>query len=361
MRVRWLYFLAIGGALGVFVLARRWRRKKSEPSAPSERNPGPENGYAWIGWSLRHLPPWFNQFGLRLGAAIALMAMPRQRKWSREYLRLALAREPGWPDTWRHFHAFSQYLLLRLAIAHGHEPKVRFAAGHGDELRGWLAHDRPALYGTMHLGNSDLVGFFLGQIGGRVHMIRKQVGNSEDTARLAQRYASQVTYIWINDWKRLILAMNDALRAGCSLAMQCDRPEYSSKLEAFRFFGLERLFPFTIYHLAIMHERPVVLSYAIPDPDDPAVTVVFVLPMFHPDPRAGRQENFAAARVHFQGFLETVEAQLRQTPFLWFNFTPMNPPGRRNEEQRRLPRYSAAACANVGPGATAMADRTLRS
>ena len=321
-----------------------------------ERNPGPEKGYSWIAWSLRHMPGWFNEYGSRLGAWIALCVMPRQRKWSREYLRAALGREPEMRELGQHFHAFTRYLLLRLAIAHGHEPRVRFAEGHGNELRAWLATQKPALYGTMHVGNSDLVGFFLGNIGGRVHMIRKQVGNSMDTERLAQRYAPFVTFIWINDWSRLILAMNDALRAGCSLAMQCDRPEYSSKLEAFRFFGVERQFPFTIYHLAIMHERPVILSYAIPDENSPEETVVFMLPMFYPDPNAGREANFAAARAHFQAFLDEVEAQLRCTPFLWFNFTPMNPPLRNHVKPRGV-RWGASQAGQRRAVAELRADR----
>ena len=362
MNGRWFYCLSACG-IGALLTGAVWavrQARRVRQQAPLERNPGPASGYAWIGWSLQHLPAWFNQGGLRIGAAVALVLMPRQRKWSREYLRLVLAREPGWGDGWRHFHAFSRYLFLRLAIANGHEPRVRFAAGHGDELRAWLATGQPALYGTMHLGNSDLVGFFLGRIGGRVHMIRKRVGNSEDTDRLAQRYASNVTFIWINDWSRLVLAMNDALRAGCSLAMQCDRPEYSSKLEAFRFFGQERQFPFTIYHLAIMHERPVVLSYAIPDRDDPVETVVFTPPLFQPNPSADRDANFTAARQHFQNFLVTVETQLRQTPFLWFNFTSMNPPLRR-DQATRLRRRLSPSRQGRDSGVKALVDQSLRS
>ena len=95
-------------------------------------------------------------------------------------------------------------------------------------------------------------------------MIRKKVGNSEDVDRLAERYGASVSFIWINDWSRLVLAMNDALREGKSLALQCDRPEYSSKKEGFEFFGERRSFPFTIYHLAIMHGLPVVMSFAVP-------------------------------------------------------------------------------------------------
>ena len=107
--------------------------------------------------------------------------------------------------------------------------------------------------------------------------------------------------------------------------MQCDRPEYSSKREGFHFLGARRLFPFTIYHLAIMHGLPVIFSYAVPDEADPEMTVVHVLPMYRPRPDADRQENFAAARTHFQSVLDAIEAQLRRTPCLWFNYTPMNP------------------------------------
>ena len=76
-----------------------------------------------------------------------------------------------------------------------------------------------------------------------------------------------------------------------------------------------------------MHEMPVTLSYAVSEEGEPESIVVHMPPMFHP--RAGhehREENFVAAHAHFQGFLAMIEAELRRTPFLWFNFTPMNPP-----------------------------------
>ena len=48
--------------------------------------------------------------------------------------------------------------------------------------------------------------------------------------------------------------------------------------------------------------------------------------MYRPRQEADRLENFAAARVHFQSVLDAFEAQLRRTPYLWFNYTAMNPP-----------------------------------
>ncbi len=214
-----------------------------------ERNPGPEGGYGLCAWSLRHMPGWFNRTGMDIGAWIAWATLPWQRAYSREYLALALGREPTARDVWRHFRAYTEYFIQRLRICLGNEPDIRFAAGEGGELRAWIDQGRAALYGTMHVGHSDLLGFLMSNLGGRVHMVRKKVGNSDDVGWLAKRYRGGVSFIWINDWSRLILAMNDALRAGCSLAMQCDRPEYSSKLEGFDFLGARRLFPFTIYHL----------------------------------------------------------------------------------------------------------------
>ncbi len=350
---RAVWLLASLGACAVMVrfAQRTWqtvqrRRGGNGQAPPADRNPGPPGGYHFIGWSLRRMPDWFNRLGMRVGTSLCLWTLPKQRAGSREYLRLVLGREPTWNELWEHFFAFTEYLLLRMTISQGADPAVCFAPGHGDELRAWIAGGCPALYGTMHLGRSDLVGFFLGHLGGRVHMIRKRVGNSEDTRRLAQRFARSVTFIWINDWSRLILAMNDALRAGHSLAMQCDRPEYSSKHEGFRFLGKRRVFPFTIYHLAIMHGMPVVLSYAVPHAQNPLLTVVHVPPMFYPSEALTRAENFLAAHAHFQAFLDEVEALLKRQPYLWFNFTPMNPPC------SPAPKAAAAGSARrVGSGA----------
>ena len=321
--VLFVVFVALPVAVGTwrgFVQARRG-------AARMDKNPGPEGSYAWIRWSLRHMPDWFNHAGMDVGTWIAWLTLPQQRACSRQYLSLVLGHRATVSDVWRHMRAYTEYLILRLGICNGEEPKVRFAVGDGEELRAWLATGKPALYGTIHMGHSDMLGFYLVRLGGRVCMIRKKVGNSEDVDRLAERSGAGVSFIWINDWSRLVLAMNDALRVGKSLALQCDRPEYSSKKEGFEFFGERRLFPFTIYHLSIMHGFPVVMSFAVPAEEDATVTEVHVLPLFHPKPGPEhRTENFAAARVHFQTFLDLLEGQLRKTPLLWFNFTPMNPP-----------------------------------
>ena len=187
----------------------RARRARSLGQGIIDRNPGPAGGYRLAAWAVGHMPEWVLRISADVGTSIAWATLPWQRTYSRQYLRLALGREPAAREVWRHFRAYTEYFTQRLRICLGREPRIRFAPGDGDELRAWIAGGRAALYGTMHVGHSDLLGFLMANLGGRIHMVRKKVGNSEDVGWLAQRYAGGVSFIWINDWSRLVLAMND--------------------------------------------------------------------------------------------------------------------------------------------------------
>jgi predicted LPLAT superfamily acyltransferase len=104
--------------------------------------------------------------------------------------------------------------------------------------------------------------------------------------------------------------------------MKCDRLEFTAKSEAFQFLGAQRLFPFTIYHLALIFQRPVVLCVGLPA--GPGRSTVHSSPIFRPD-RSGKAANLERARVHFQEFLVRIEGFLRDDPTQWFNFLPLNP------------------------------------
>ena len=84
------------------------------------------------------------------------------------------------------------------------------------------------------------------------------------------------------------------------------------------------MFPFTIYHLAVLFDRPVVFCVAVPERTKDQMRV-FASTVFTPDPAAGRAANLAVARIHFQAVLNQLETLVRQHPFLWFNFLPLNP------------------------------------
>lgn len=291
-------------------------------SSTSPRNPGPSWGYQFLQACDVVLPEFIFRPLRQLGTWVAVMAMPAQRAHSREYLTALRGRPPTRREVFRHFFAFEEFFMLRLRVAKG-QPHRGDLAADADGFHQILATNEPALLGTFHVGHSDLTGFLLGrQEHRRVYMVRQRVANSRDTEVLGAEFAAWVTFIWVNEAENLLFALKDAIAAQGSVALKCDRLEFSSKTEAFAFLGARRLFPFTIYHLALIFERPVVLTVGIPA--SPGHSTVYSSPLFVPD-GADKAANLQRARVHFQTFLTRVEVMLRAEPELWFNFLPLNP------------------------------------
>jgi predicted LPLAT superfamily acyltransferase len=287
------------------------------------RNPGPSWGYRFLQICDRIVPEMIFRPARMVGTWIALVNMPAQRRHSRDYLRVMISREPTHREVFRHFFAFEEVLMLKLRVAGGH-PHRGVLADDATDFRRFIDSGEAALLGTFHLGHSDLIGFLLG--GGekrRVSMIRQRVGNSRDTEQLGALFADWISFIWVNETENLLFALKDAVAAGDSIALKCDRVEFSARAATFRFLGARRRFPFTIYNLALIFNRPVLLALGVPG--RPGESIVHGSPRWMPDPALDREQNLARARDHFQGFLERVEALLRANPYWWFNFIELNP------------------------------------
>ena len=297
------------------------------PAKITRRNPGPNWGYAFLVWAERWWPSWIFRPVLMAGTWIGLAFMPVQRAHSRAYLAVVLGRPARLVEVWRHFFAFTEFLLLKLRVGRGVPMSGTFVPVNPVTFKALDESDRSALFGTFHFGCSDLLGYLLGARGRSVTIIRLRVDNSDDTRWLGQRFSDKVSFLWVNDPANLLFDMKDALEAGKSLAMKCDRIEFSAKSEPFHFLGATRLFPFTIYHLAILFQRPVMFCTAVPTGAARGTEEirVFASAVFEPDATAGRAANLSAARAHFQAVLSQLETLVRQEPLLWFNFLPLNP------------------------------------
>lgn len=291
------------------------------------RNPGPRWGFAFLRAADRLLPRAIFRFFLVVGTGVALAAMPRQRASAIAYHRALTGKEPTLSQIWRQFFAFTESLMELLRL--GQDGHHRFTIEESDEGNAFASlarSGRPALFGTFHVGNSDLLGYALHKFDRRVHMIRTRMENSDDTRWLGERFADGITFIWVDRPEAMLFAIKEAVEAGHSLAMKCDRPEQSGRLEAFRFLGKERLFPFAIYHFSLLFHMPVVFAMAWPL--GIGRSEVTTSSVFEPDPQAGREGNFRRAREHFQEVLRDLEARLARDPALWFNFGPLNPENR---------------------------------
>jgi predicted LPLAT superfamily acyltransferase len=295
----------------------------SAPSTPP-RNPGPSWGYGFLLWAERWWPRWFFRPVLMAGTWVGLAFMPAQRAHSRAYLAVVLGRPARLLEVWRHFFAFADSLMFKLRAGRGVSVGCVLEPENEAAFEALLGSGRPALFGSFHFGGSDLLGYLLSERGRRVSILRMRVGNSDDTRLLGQRFTGQVSILWVNDPANMLFDLKAAIEAGDSLALKCDRLEFSARTESFHFLGARRLFPFAIYNLAILFDRPVVFCTAIPAAAKDGLRV-FASPVFTPDPAAGREANTGAARQHFQVVLTQLESLVRQHPFLWFNFLPLNP------------------------------------
>jgi predicted LPLAT superfamily acyltransferase len=289
------------------------------------RNPGPRWGFRFLLEADRWTPRWILAPLLMAGTWIAVAGMPAQRRHSRTFLTTVLRRRAGLVDVWRHFYAFLQFLLLRFRAGRGVKVECVLDRSNADAATAFetlLGSGETALFGTFHFGYSDLLGFLLGREGRRVAIIRQRVGNSDDTRWLEQQYGG-VSFIWSNDPTELPFKLKEAIERDESLALQCDRIGSSSRTAAFEFIGRQRLFPFTIYHLALLFAKPVVFCLAVPGPK--GELRVTACPIFHADSALPREANLARARAHFQAVLGQLETLVRHDPYLWFNFLPLNP------------------------------------
>jgi len=289
----------------------------------SPRNPGPSWGFGFLRALDRILPEWLYIPLRAVGTWFAMLGMHTQRRHSRAYLRAVLGREATAREVFRHFFVFQETLILKLRVAGGRPHRGVLADAAGDFQR-TIQSNEPALLGTFHFAHSDLTGFLFGrQEQRRVALIRQRVRNSRDTDQLAERFAGWVSFIWVNADENPLFAIKEAIASGSSVALTCDRIEFSARGELFHFLGAWRLFPFTIYHLALIFQKPVLLSVGVPG--DPGETVVHSSPAWRPDVTLSREENLAQGHRHFQAFLTVIEGLLRTNPYWWFNFIELNP------------------------------------
>jgi len=282
--------------------------------ADKRRNPGPAGGYHLLVFFRRVLPRFFFDALVAIGAFIAMVFMRRQRRASREYLKLVLARPPTIRDVWRHFDTFARTLLFRLEVGESKNPRLCLPQWEGEAFMQLVRSGRQMLYGSFHIGCSDLLGYALSDGFCKVYMVRLKVGNSHDTEHFEKTY-NGINILWMNNPQDVLLGIHKAIGEGASIAMLCDRAEFSSKFESFNFLGRRVNFPFTIYHLSAIYRMPVSFCFCVYTGGE---VQTYAPEAFFPE--GSKREVLEAGRRHFQQILGRVETLLADHPYHWFNF-----------------------------------------
>ncbi len=286
------------------------------------RNIGPTWGYrAVIFWS-KILPLPIAKIVMMVSAFITMILLPKQSRYSKEYLNQVNIKPVIWSHVWRHYYSFIKYLVARFRSTGDSSTKLHWITEKGNLVEKHLLKGTPLLLGTFHVGHSDLMGFNIKIPHRKINMVRLKMENSAELQNIIETSVDSVSIIWVNDRNDLIIKLKDALLNQETIAMQCDRIEHSSKVESFQFLGEKREFPFTIYHLSIIFSRPVAFCIGIPIGDKSVK--VLTTNLYYPDAET-RTENLLAGKKHFQSVLSLLENILKENPYLWYNFIPLNP------------------------------------
>jgi len=230
------------------------------------RNPGPSWGYRFLSWARHDWPDWLYRPSIFVGVWVSVLCMPHQRRSSKEYLAVVLKRTVRLSDCYTHFRALTDSLIFKLEVGRDRDSaKFHYSkAGHSDAFACLVKSDIPALFGTFHVGHSDLIGCMLSGFDRKVRMVRERVGNSYDLKVLERIFGQSVEFVWINEGESMLFALKSVAEDGVSLALQCDREEHGSRHRIFDFLGARRRFPVTIYHFSFLLNMPVVFSFGFP-------------------------------------------------------------------------------------------------
>jgi len=246
-----------------------------------------------------------------------LLFSGRARRASRQYLRRALARPPGWRDLFAHYHCFARTILDRVFLLSGRHDQIECDVEGIDVLRGAMAKGHGCLLYGAHFGSFDVLRA-LGSAESPVAVnVLMHEGNAEKLngvlAALNGEFPHQVIPLGRPE---TMLKVAEALARNEIVGLLADRVVAGDKLMRCRFLDAAASFPEGPFVLAAVLRAPVVLFSAVYC--------------------GGRRyrvrfEAFADSQTAVEGRREAMQAQCqryadwlarscRAAPYNWFNF-----------------------------------------
>ncbi len=258
---------------------------------------------------------------LLLGPVCAWFWMTRteERRFSRDYLRRVLGREPGWRDTWRHFWNFASVTLDRLYILGADGKGIDVQLEGTDVLDLHLDAGEGCFLLGAHLGSFEASRVARHR---RPHLPLRYVQDRRQNPAITALFeslnpdlAGEVLDLTGSPGVGLTLA--ETLRGGALVALLGDRARGQEATVGARFLGDEAQFPAAPWQLAIVLGVPVVLFFGLRTGPG-RYRVLFE----HFEVPTGVARNARAAAVAdcAQRYADRLAEVARSAPYNWFNF-----------------------------------------
>ena len=264
-------------------------------------------------------------FGRRIGrvvlygiAAYYVLFAPRARRFSRNYLNLALGRWSQWSDGFRHIFSFASTIHDRIYLLNDRFDLFDIEII-GSEAVQKAAEEHPgALLLGAHLGSFEVLrAVGRGQQGLRIAMMMY-----EENARMINATLEAINPAASQDIIPLgrmdsMLQARDRLDEGYLVGMLADRGLGDDATIDCEFLGKMAPFPLGPFRMAAMLRRPVFF-----------MTGLYLggkRYQLHFEPLAdfsqsSREERDAAIHAAMQGYADRLSHYCRLAPYNWFNF-----------------------------------------
>src|SRR6267378_1949803 len=240
------------------------------------------------------------------------------RSATRQYLALALGRQPRLADLWRHWFTFAATVLDRVYFVDGRFSGFDIEVRGMDLLQRTLAKGRGCLLLGAHLGSFELLRTLAPPHGLSVSVVMYEDNAANITEVLNTRLDPAIRErIIVPGGADTMLQIAECLSRGELVGMLGDRPAGSEKTVTCPFFGRDAAFPQGPLRLALSLRAPVYLVAAL---YEGGKRYVVHLEPFCEEPHADSAERVAWLGEWIQRYAGRLEHFCRLAPYNWFNF-----------------------------------------
>lgn len=239
---------------------------------------------------------------------------------SRDFLRHALGREPGWIDRIRHWYSYAAVVLDRVFLLGDRSRDFAVEIEHEEVVLDATRQGRGALLLVSHFGSFEVMRV-IGRRQRRVPL--RIVVDRQHGAMLTQLLEALDPALAagvIDASQRgpqLALALKQALEQGHLLGLMADRTRAGQRTTAVTLMNRPARLPEDPWILASVLQVPVILGFGIYEGGNRYRIRFELLAQRVRLPRADRA---AAIQACAQAYADRLEVQVRAAPYNWFNF-----------------------------------------